>query len=269
VRRPSAALALCLFALPLAAGAQSYPATHPVPQTTDAAKLLGEARHREVVERIGLGFAAETRGDWARAAVEFQRVLILDPSEPQHSTALYDLGLAQANLDKPDAARASFQDAIARDPGFIAARVNLIALDLQRNDLGAARRDADELLARVPDSARGLYGRGLAALRAGDAAVAQRDFGALLARDPSYATGRYDLGLAELKLGRLDDAERELRAALALAPDFARARFALGAVLLRTGRRDEARAAFERAAGAAQDPSLRELAISLRDSIAR
>jgi tetratricopeptide (TPR) repeat protein len=269
VRRPAAAFALCLLALPLPCAGQSYPSVHPLPQTTDAAKLLDQATRREIVERIGFGFAAETRGEWSRAAAEFERVLKLDPREPQHSTALYDLGLAQANLGKSEAARTSFRDAIARDPGFIAARVNAVALDLQLNDLGAARRDADELLARVPDSARALYARGLTALRSGDAALALRDFGALLARDPSYATGRYDLGLAEMKLGRLDDAERELRAALALAPDFARARFALGAVLLRTGRRDEARTTFERAAQSAQDPSLRELALSLRDSIAR
>ncbi len=269
MRPPAAALALCLLAFPIAAGAQNYPPSRPVPSTTDSARLLAEARRREAVERIGIGFAAETRGDWTHAAVEFERVVTLDPPEPQHSTALYDLGLAQAHLDKTDAARTSFQGAIARDPGFIAARINLIALDLQRDDLGAARRDADELLARAPDSARGLYARGLAALRAGDAPAALRDFGALLARDPAYATGRYDLALAELKLGRLDDAERELRAALALAPGFARAHFALGAVLLRTGKREAARAAFERAADAAQDPSLRDLAVQLRDSLAR
>jgi tetratricopeptide (TPR) repeat protein len=269
VRPPAAALALCLLASPIAAVAQNYPATHPVPSTTDSSRLLAEARRREAVERIGIGFAAETRGDWTQAAVEFERVVTLDPPEPQHSTALYDLGLAQAHLAKPEAARASFVGAIARDPGFIAARINLVALDLERDDLTAARRDADELLARTPDSARGLYARGLAALRAGDAPVALRDFGALLARDPSYATGRYDLALAELKLGRLDDAERELRAALALAPAFARAHFALGAVLMRTGKREAARAAFDRAANAAQDPSLRELAVQLRDSLAR
>jgi tetratricopeptide (TPR) repeat protein len=88
-----------------------------------------------------------------------------------------------------------------------------------------------------------------------------------LQANPTYATARYDLALAEMKLERLADAERDLRAALAVAPQFARARFALGAVLLREGQRDQARLAFEAAAQSAQDPSLRELANSMRDSI--
>lgn len=175
--------------------------------------------------------------------------------------------MAQAHLGQLDAAVASFGAAIALDPDFFAARVDLIAVNLMRNNLAAARRAADDLLARHPDSARGLYERGLIALKSGDAATALHDFGALLQANPTYATARYDLALAEMKLERLADAERDLRAALAVAPQFARARFALGAVLLREGQRDQARLAFEAAAQSAQDPSLRELANSMRDSI--
>jgi len=140
--------------------------------------------------------------------------------------------------------------------------VNLVAVDLLRDDLISARRDADALLARAPGSARALYDSGVTALRSGDAAAALRDFGALLARDPVYATGRYQFALAEMKAARFDDAERDLRSALALAPGYARARFALGAVLLHEGKRAEAREAFERCAADARDPALKTLADS-------
>ncbi len=266
MRRLLATAVLTAAFLPTAASAQNYPMA-PAPRTTDAATLLALARQREIRERIEIGFRDGLKGDWKQAAAEFTRVLSLNPKEPQGSTAHYDLGLAKAHLGRLEAAVASFSAAIALDEGFIAARVNLIAVELLRNDLGAARRAADELLKKDPASARGLYERGLVALRSGDAATALHDFGALLAVDPAYATGRYDLALAETRLGRYDDAERDLRAALALAPNFARARFALGAVLLRTGRRGEARLAFEQAAQTAHDPSLRELATSLRDSL--
>lgn len=93
------------------------------------------------------------------------------------------------------------------------------------------------------------------------------DFSVLLRRDPSYAIGRYDFALAEIAIGRLDDAERELRSALALVPTFARARFALGAVLLRQRKHDEARTAFEQAARDANDVTLRNLALSMRQSL--
>jgi tetratricopeptide (TPR) repeat protein len=261
------AAAMLLVLAPGAAGAQDYPQPRPQPRTTDAAAMLGAARQREIRERIEIGFRAELKGEWKRAAAEFARVLTLDPPEPQGSTTRYDLGLAQTNLGQLDAAVASFSSAIALDSDFFAARVNLIAVNLMRNNLTAARRAADELLARRPASARGLYERGLVALRAGDAATALHDFGALLQLNPAYATARYDLALAEMKLERFADAERDLRATLALAPQFARARFALGAVLLRTGQRDQARLAFEAAAQSAQDPSLRELANSMRESI--
>lgn len=261
----TAALLLVLTTTP--ANAQSYPQARPVPRSTDPATMLATARQREIRERIEIGFHAELKGEWKRAAAEFARVVTLDPPEPQGSTTHYDLGLAQAHLGRLEPAVASFSTAIARDPDFFAARVNLIAVNLMRNDLAAARRAADEMLTRRPDSARGLYDRGLIALRAGDAASALRDFGALLRLNPAYASARYDLALAEMKLERFADAERDLQAALEIAPQFARARFALGAVLLRTGKRDQARVAFEAAAQSAQDPSLRELANSMRDSI--
>jgi Tfp pilus assembly protein PilF len=269
VARLLAALALLAMLAPVAANAQSYPQIQPQPRTTDPVRLAEAARAREIRERIELGFREELRGEWNRAAAEFTRVLTLDPKEPQGSTARYDLGLAQAHLGKLDAAAGSFAAAIALDRDFMAARVNLIAVFLMRNDLTSARRAADELLARSPASARGLYERGLTALRSGDGATALHDFGALLAADPQYATARYDLALTEIKLGRLDDAERDLRQALALAPGFARARFALGAVLLRAGKRGEARVAFDQAAQSAQDPSLRDLAASMRDTLPR
>lgn len=270
--RPAAFIALTFAAVsatlalaspPRPAAAQDY--TRPAPRSTDPAKMLADARRREAAERIAIAVKLENDGEWARAAGELQRALTIDPPEPMNSTARYDLGLAFAKLGRLDDARVAFAAAVARDGGFIAARVNLVAVDLMRDDLAAARRDADALLERAPESALGLYQRGIASLRQGDAASALRDFGALLARDPSYATGRYDLALAEMKLGRLDDAERDLRAALALSPAYARARFALGAVLLRAGKRDAARAEFERAANDARDPTLRSLAQSFRD----
>lgn len=251
-----------------AARGQVYPDVHPVPRTTDAAKLRSAAFDREVHERFRIGLDDVARGDWSGALAEFDRIVALQPAEPRLSTAYYDAGIALVNLRKYPAAAASFEAAIKLDPDFLAARSNLVTVHLLNDDLPAARKAADELIARAPSSARGLYLRGLTALRSGDAQVALRDFGALLAHDPAYATAHYDLALAEIKLGRIDDAERELRAALALAPTYARARFALGTVLLRAGKRDEARAAFDETARASQDPTLTNLANSMRDALA-
>ena len=260
------AFAWCSLA-PAAVIAQPYPGITPVPRTTDPAALRGLAAQREIVERIRLGVAAEERRDWAAAAAEFSRVIALDPREPQASTAYYDLGVARAGLMQYDAAAVAFRAAIVRDRGFLAARANLVTVELERNDVVAARSAADALVAAAPDSARGLYASGIVALRSGDAAAARIAFGKLVSNDPTYAVAHYNLGLAEQGLGRYDEAERELRTAISLAPAYTRATIALGAVLLREGKREAARVAFDDASRTSPDPALRNLAVSLRDAI--
>jgi len=269
VRRVTGIAALSCALLGGTAAAQPYPGVTPVPRTTDAAALHALANDREIGERIRLGIAALARGAWPAARDEFARALALHPREPQGSTASYDLGIALTNAGDLDAAARAFEAAIALDRGFLAARANLVTVQLMRGDLAAARAAADAYVALAPDSARAAYARGIAALRAGDAATALADFRRLLARDPKYAVAHYDLALAEQRLNDDAAAERELRAALALVPGYARARAALGAILLHEGKRDEARAAFDAAARDADDPALRNLATSLRDAIAR
>jgi tetratricopeptide (TPR) repeat protein len=267
VRLRGFTLAVALALTPSGTGAQPYPALTPVPRTTSPAALHALANQREIETRIGLGFAAIEREDWHAASDEFVRVLSLEPHEPQASTAYYDLGIAQTGLGQLDDAVASFEAAIGRDPGFLAARSNLVSVELMRGDLPAARKAADALVALAPDSARALYARGLAALAAGDADTALADFRKLSLRNPSYAIAHYDLALAEIKLGRYADAERELRVALTLAPNYARAQLCLGTVLLHAGQREAARVAFDDAARNAQDVVLRTLAASLRDAV--
>lgn len=247
---------------------QAYPARAPVPQTTSLPALRGLATAREVEERFRIGLDDAARSDWKGSAAEFERIVALNPPEPKGSTARYDLALAYANLGRNDDAARELRGAIELDPGFLAAMANLVAVDVARGDLRAARTVADRYVALDPESARALYSRGILALKAGDAAIARDDFGKLLHTNPSYAVAHYDLALAEERLGRYDAAERELRAALALAPSYARAQFALGAVLLREGRRREARDAFAQATrDAGADPALRNIAAAMRDSI--
>lgn len=248
--------------------AQPYSSPAPVPRTTSLPALRSLAAQREIRERFTIGLDAQARGDWNGASAEFERILALRPPEPQGSTAHYDLAIAYANLHRNDDAARELRAALALDPGFLAAMANLIAVDLARGDLREARTVADRYLTLAPDSARGLYSRGIVALQSGDYSTARDDFGKLLHGNPSYAVAHYDLALAEERLGRYPSAERELRTALALSPAYARARFALGVVLLREGRHAEARDAFARATvDAAGDPALANIAAAMRDSI--
>lgn len=269
MRGPVLAAALTLVALiaPAIATAQMYDVT-PAPRSTDPAALRNAALAREIRERFTRGNAAIARGDDAAAVAEFEAVLRRNPPEPQNSTAHYNLARALADGGNLERAAGELRLALARDPGFLAAYANLIAIELRLGDLAGARELADRFVRLAPDSARALYSRGLIALQTGDAATAQADFMKLLGANPAYAPAHYDLALVELKAGRLAGAERELLAALAVVPAYPRARFALGVVLLRQGRREEARSAFERVLREANDPGLRNLALAMRDTLA-
>ncbi|MGZ3553623.1 MAG: tetratricopeptide repeat protein [Vulcanimicrobiaceae bacterium] len=263
------ALLLGLAAAPSAwASAQTYPSMQPMPRTTDTPTLRKLAQGREVHERFSIGLNAIGRADWNSAAAEFERIVALAPPEPAGSTARYDLAIAYAHMQRYDDADRSLRAALALDPGFLAAMANLVAVDLQRGDLKGARAAADRFASLAPDSARALYSRGIVALRSGDGRTARDDFGKLLQQNPRYAVAHYDLGLAEEKLANYDAAVTEFNTALTLAPSYARARFALGAVLLHQGKRTEARTQFARVvADSNGDPSLRTLALAMRDSI--
>jgi tetratricopeptide (TPR) repeat protein len=250
------------------ASAQTYAPATPLPRTTYAPTLRALAIQREVEERFKIGLDAESRKDWNAAAVEFERIVALNPPEPKGSTAHYNLAIAYANLQRNDDAARELRAALALDSEFLAAMANLIAVDLARGDLREARKIADRYVALAPDSARALYSRGIVALHSGDATTAQQDFGKLLHANPSYAVAHYNLALAEERLGRFDAAEQELRTALALAPAYARARFALGVVFLREGNHLAARNAFARTiVDASGDPALQNIAAAMRDSI--
>lgn len=263
------AAVLVLFAASAAAAmSQTYGTPPPRARTTDVHALRMLAQEREVHERFGIGLRDEQNGKWDAAAAEFERIAALRPSEPQFSTAYYDLGIAYAHERRFDDAARAFRSAIGGDPEFLAAMANLVAVDISRGDLREARTIADRFAALAPDSARAQYSQGIVALQQGDSAAARVSFGRLLQSDPQYAVAHYDLAVAQAQQGAYASAEQELRIALDLAPSYGRARFALGTVLLREGKRAQARSAFDSVArDTSGDPALRNLALSMRDAI--
>jgi tetratricopeptide (TPR) repeat protein len=275
LRIAGCALLTAAFA-PTMALAQTYPAANPVARTTAPAQLDALARDREVAEGFRRGLDADAHADWKTSAAEFARVVSLDPPEPRGSTAQYDLGIARAHLGQYAAAETAFGGALKRDRGFAAAAANLVDTALRAGDFTLARSAADFTLARsaadqfyaiAPTSLRARYSRGLVALQQNDLATARTDFAALSAAAPTYALAHYDLAVTEMRAGDYIAAQTELQAALALSPNYARARFALATLLLRSDYRAEASANLARVIQDADDPSLRALAMSLRDRV--
>jgi tetratricopeptide (TPR) repeat protein len=264
----TAVCALLLVALaPTMALAQAYPAGIPVPRTTAPAQLDAAARDREVAERFRRGLDAAAKADWKTSAAEFTRAVALDPPEPRGSTAQYDLGIAQSHLGQYAPAEVAFDEALRRDPGFAAAAANLVETALAAGDLPRARQAADKFVALAPASLRARYSRGLVALKQNDLATARTDFALVTSASPTYALAHYDLAVTEIRAENYQAAQTELQAALALSPSYARARFALATLMLRADRRAEASADLARVIQDADDPSLRALAVTLRERL--
>jgi Flp pilus assembly protein TadD len=87
------------------------------------------------------------------------------------------------------------------------------------------------------------------------------------AASPEYALAHYDLAVTQIRAGDYAGAQTELQAALTLTPNYARARFALATLMLRSDRRAEASADLARVIQDAEDPSLRALAVTLRQRL--
>ncbi len=143
------------------------------------------------------------QGRYAQAAPLYQE---LHATKPGDAAILLHWGFCLEQVGELDAAVSRYQEALAIDPDFFEAHVDLAGV-----------------LWRVQD-------------HAGSLVHAQR----AVARKPMHAHAVRMLGTALLHLNRFDEAEVQLRRALDLKPGFGPARLDLALVLLLTGRLQEA-----------------------------
>jgi cytochrome c-type biogenesis protein CcmH/NrfG len=98
---------------------------------------------------ITLGNIYYDNGDAGQAILYYRRALDINPDLPGVRT---DLGTMYWRNDDISLAEQAFRDAIARDPGFGHAYVNLgLLLHRAKNDVGEARATWQKLLAVNPD----------------------------------------------------------------------------------------------------------------------
>jgi tetratricopeptide (TPR) repeat protein len=156
--------------------------------------------------------SAQEKGDLARARTLYEQYLEEHPTSP---FALNNYALICAHDGNPEKALTLLKEALALDPDFADADVNLGNLHLA----------------------------------GGEADLAELDYRAALKAKPEHPVARYDLALLLSKTGGLDEAERLLEKLVAAGPGASdgEAHALLGRVLLRRGNLPAARAALERA----------------------
>ncbi|MBM3734935.1 MAG: tetratricopeptide repeat protein [Acidobacteria bacterium] len=181
-------------------------------RSAEAAAML-EALSREIPGKkaihAALGSAWTGARDTARAQMEFDRALALDP---RFDLAWYGKSLAFAVAGARTDARSALDQALRINPGFPEARHRL----------------------------------GLLLAESGELDPAIKEFEAARRSDPLMADAHYDLGVLLAKQGKFTQAVECYRAAIRIRPTAA-AYNNLGIALARSGNRAEAEQAFRKA----------------------
>jgi len=147
--------------------------------------------------------------------------------------------------DAGDATRARelYRQAVAAEPGFAAAHLNLgVALE-SAGDATGARASYERALDLDPDNAAANYNLGKLLYAQGACAAAEQKLAQALAAKPDFPEARVVRGYALQALGRTAEAANDLRAALRARPDDLHARATLFHILEQNG--DLAAAALE------------------------
>jgi tetratricopeptide (TPR) repeat protein len=208
-----------------------------------AIRLLHEiitANPRDADARLLLGSVLMEQGERSESIAQLTEAVRLLPQSAEAGNAL---GEAFKTFDDPKAARRAFEKAVALDPRFAPARVNLGLILVDAGEFGASAEHLDRairILGHTPDAALPHYLRAkvYTEQNAVDKAAAQLQEAVSLR--PDFAEAWSDLGQARKTL--LDDAGAlaAFARAVELSPDDAVAQYRLGAEYLRMAKIPEA-----------------------------
>jgi Flp pilus assembly protein TadD len=167
---------------------------------------------------------------------------------PRSAEAQNALGEAYNKFDDPKSARAPFEKAVAIDPKFGTARMNLGSVLIQTGDLAAAAAQLDQAIALIDDKQDAAYARYLRAKIHTERGETERAIAVLkkaVELQPDFAEAWSDLGDAYKKLQDDAHALAAFERAVKIRPDDAVAQTRLANQLLGQERAHEAIEHFE------------------------
>lgn len=243
--------------------------------------LLAEGRRDEAIQQFQhairllpphalahfqLGVLALTDGDWPTAQLHFAAALAADPG---YVDARVNLAQTHARAGRIDAAIAEYRTALAQQPAADI-RTNLAALYLQLGRFPEAERELQQALAESPELPEAHFYLARLRERSGAAVAAEEELRAALRYRPTFAAAAYALGNLLARQQRFDDAIAAYRIVLATTPAEHQARNNLANCYLALGRFREAIAEYEIVLAARpQDASVRENLAVAREMAAR
>lgn len=181
---------------------------------------------------------------------------------PRDAAGLAQQAQAALQANKPEEALAGFEEALAREPGNLAALRGRIEASRRLGRLEAVAAEAQARAAQRPAWAPGHYALGLARFAQGDEPAARAALLKAAELAPGEADVHYRLGLLLFDGEKFAEAKGPLTRAAALAPKVARYRAPLATCLDRLGDRKGAIAALRDVP--LLDPTAEEAALAVK-----
>jgi tetratricopeptide (TPR) repeat protein len=135
---------------------------------------------------------------------------------PDDANLYFEIGNHYYDAVMPVEARTNYERALALDPDFNKARVNLAMLLVESDEVDSAKALLEEAIRREPKEAKAYNNLGMVYYSELDVAKAVEYFRRALEIDPANAEAHYNLGLAFAESGLVLEAIREWRAVLDL-----------------------------------------------------
>ncbi len=191
------------------------------PTAISSATQLVARRPWSAMARSVLGDAKAGAGDSSGAMDEYLAALAIDPwFEP----AVVNLAGVEAQTAGRERAIARLQEWVARDRGAAAVWTRLALVLEEQGDEAAALAAYDAAIAADPRQVVALNNRGGILERRGEHQQAFESYGAAVAADPLYPRARFNLADLFFAFGQLEQAAEQYRIGLGLDPGNAQAR---------------------------------------------
>lgn len=199
--------------------------------------IKGERFMSSIPDMLGEAHRHHLAGRLQEAEALYRQILHL---QPDHTDALYLLGLVAHHIGRHEAAVELISKAIGVTPTVAAFHIALGEAYHALNRIGEAVACYERALSLQPDLAQAHSNLGAARHAQGRLEEAIAHCLRALGHQPDYASAHYNLALALQDQGKLNDAITHYRKAIALAPSFAEAHGNLGAALHAQGKIEEA-----------------------------
>jgi tetratricopeptide (TPR) repeat protein len=203
----------------------------------DYRKAIEASGGTHVASINNLGLTLKALGDIAGARASFEEAVHRDP---EFTSAFYNLGLLALDRDDLETARTEFERAVRIDPAYAEAWYNLGIVDGLREDPRGAIAAYQAVLALDAGDTKARLNLAVQYRRAGEPEQAVGQYRILLTARPTYAAAWFNLALVQRELGRPREAEEAYRTAIRLEPGEMKHRSGLGLLYAELGRYDDA-----------------------------